>query len=57
LLADRLAQAMSQAIRRNKSIAICYLDLDGFKSVNDRYGHEVGDQLLISVASTMKQAL
>lgn len=57
LLADRLEQAMLQALRRNKSIAICYLDLDGFKGVNDRHGHEVGDRLLVKIASVMKNAL
>lgn len=57
LLADRLQQAMSQAQRRAQSLAVAYLDLDGFKLVNDRHGHEVGDQLLITIAARMKQTL
>ncbi|MDD5717887.1 MAG: EAL domain-containing protein [Sulfuricurvum sp.] len=57
LNADRLRQAMLQAQRRNEQIAILYLDLDGFKEVNDTYGHSTGDQLLIALASHMKQAL
>lgn len=57
LLADRLRQAMLQATRRNQQLAVAYLDLDGFKIVNDTHGHEVGDQLLLTVARHMKQAL
>jgi len=57
LLADRLQQAMVQSQRRNQSLAVVYLDLDGFKSVNDQYGHDVGDALLIALAGRMKTAL
>jgi diguanylate cyclase (GGDEF)-like protein/PAS domain S-box-containing protein len=57
LLADRLQQAMVQCQRRNRSLAVVYLDLDGFKSVNDQYGHDVGDTLLIALAGRMKTAL
>ena len=57
LLADRLHQAMAQAERRGQKLAVAYLDLDGFKAINDNHGHEAGDQLLISVATRMKQAL
>jgi diguanylate cyclase (GGDEF)-like protein len=57
LLADRLRQAMTQAVRSGKKLAIVYLDLDGFKSVNDNHGHEVGDQLLVALALRMKLAL
>ena len=57
LLADRLHQSMSQAQRRGQLLAVAYLDLDGFKQVNDRYGHEVGDQLLIALANRMKDSL
>ncbi|MEI7612767.1 MAG: PAS domain S-box protein [Betaproteobacteria bacterium] len=57
LLADRLHQAMAQADRRSQYLAVAYLDLDGFKLVNDHHGHETGDQLLIALAGRMKQTL
>jgi len=57
LLADRLHQAMAQAVRREQQLAVAYLDLDGFKAINDHHGHETGDQLLIILAERMKQTL
>ncbi|HEY6094538.1 MAG TPA: PAS domain S-box protein, partial [Gallionellaceae bacterium] len=57
LLGDRLHQAMSLAQRHDKRLAVAYLDLDGFKTINDSHGHEAGDQLLMAVASRMKEAL
>jgi diguanylate cyclase (GGDEF)-like protein/PAS domain S-box-containing protein len=57
LLADRLEQGMAQTQRRGQLLAVAYLDLDGFKAVNDKYGHEVGDELLLAVATRMKSAL
>ena len=57
LLADRLQQAMLQCHRRSRSLAVVYLDLDGFKLVNDCHGHDVGDALLITIAQRMKAAL
>ena len=57
LLADRLHQAMAQARRRGQGLAVAYLDLDGFKAINDTHGHAVGDQLLVTVADHLKQTL
>lgn len=57
LLADRLQQAIMQTERRKYSLAVIYLDLDGFKAINDSHGHETGDELLINVSQRMKEAL
>ena len=57
LLADRLQQGMAQVQRRGLHLAVAYLDLDGFKTINDVNGHEVGDQVLIALATRMRQAL
>ncbi len=57
LLSDRMQTAMAQARRSEKTLAVCYLDLDGFKPVNDVHGHRYGDLLLIEAANRIKQAV
>lgn len=57
LLGDRLQQAMAYADRSGHLLAVCFLDLDGFKPINDNYGHHVGDQLLIEISSRLKGKL
>lgn len=57
LLADRMQQALVQARRRGTQLVIAYLDLDGFKTVNDLHGHDVGDRLLTVLATQFKSTL
>jgi len=57
LLGDRLSQAMLQCSRHQQALAVVFLDLDGFKEVNDSHGHDLGDELLIALSARMKVAL
>ncbi len=53
LLLDRLHQAVAQASRHGRAISLLFLDLDGFKDVNDAFGHAVGDEVLKAVAERL----
>lgn len=57
LFSDRLHQALAQADRTGTMLAICYLDLDSFKEINDLHGHPAGDTVLREVASRMAAAI
>lgn len=54
---ERLREALARAARSNQTLALFYLDLDGFKQINDRYGHAGGDRVLVEVARRLKAAL
>ncbi|SDH22523.1 bifunctional diguanylate cyclase/phosphodiesterase [Propionivibrio dicarboxylicus] len=57
LLTDRLNQGIANALRSGEKLAVAYLDLDKFKPINDTFGHEVGDQVLKTVAERMRGIL
>lgn len=57
LLEDRLEQAITKAKREDSRFALMFMDLDGFKTVNDAWGHDVGDKLLIAVTDRLTQQL
>lgn len=57
LLLDRLGRALARQSRRGGTTGVLFLDLDEFKAVNDAYGHEVGDEVLIAVGERLREAL
>lgn len=57
LLSDRLAQGLAHAERHGQLLIVCFVDLDGFKPINDNYGHEAGDALLKQVAHRLTDAV
>lgn len=56
LLSERLEQSIAAVQRYHNTLAVGMLDLDGFKLINDRYGHEIGDRLLVAVADRLKKS-
>ena len=56
-LAQMLQTAMQASRREGSLLTVCYLDLDHFKPVNDRFGHEAGDRLLVELANRMRRSL
>lgn len=57
LLGDRLHQSMVRCKRHNQSLAVAFLDIDGFKAVNDTHGHNAGDKLLKTISLRMQEVL
>lgn len=57
LFQNRLAHSMAMAHREEKLLALCFIDLDNFKQVNDTLGHAIGDELLKSVAKCLKSSM
>ena len=57
LFRDRLATAMAMAQRNHTTVAVCFLDIDRFKAINESLGHQTGDQLLLEVANRLKTCL
>jgi diguanylate cyclase (GGDEF)-like protein len=55
LFNDRLEHGMAQATRHGWALAVMFLDLDGFKAVNDTYGHATGDNVLLQIAARLKE--
>jgi len=56
-LFEQLSQLIIQANRHNRKLAIIFLDIDNFKDINDSYGHEIGDKVLLATAETVKYHL
>ena len=57
LLEDRIKKTVQLARRTDARVAVCFIDLDHFKNINDAYGHKTGDALLLGMAKTLEKSL
>jgi diguanylate cyclase (GGDEF)-like protein len=57
LLSDRMKVALANAKRSDSYVAVCYVDLDGFKAINDSRGHETGDRVLIEIGKRLQSVI
>jgi diguanylate cyclase (GGDEF)-like protein/PAS domain S-box-containing protein len=57
LFLDRIGHALERAARQERLVAVLYLDIDNFKEINDNQGHDVGDQLLVTVAGRLRDCV
>jgi len=57
LLIERLQTALHQHARHNEMLALMFIDLDGFKLVNDQYGHDVGDEMLVKLSALLSHCV
>ena len=56
-LAERFSLAIAHSKQSDTQLAVCFLDMDNFKPVNDNYGHDIGDQLLVAVAQRISSSI
>jgi diguanylate cyclase (GGDEF)-like protein len=57
LLIERLQTALHQHARHNEMLALMFIDLDGFKQVNDQYGHDIGDEMLVKLSALLSRSV
>jgi diguanylate cyclase (GGDEF)-like protein len=57
LLVERLQTALHQHARHNEMLALMFIDLDGFKQVNDQYGHDLGDEMLVKLSALLSHCV